>query len=577
MPYRRLETTERLPLDFAPDRNALLIMEADQHALYDQAERVYPNAVFEQSLPPMKGPPVLYTVLLSKDDIASVQGMMGRYFANQAWEGAPDATRLDKEMTFDWPADAPVQQPFSVEWEGVLHAHSYGLYDFVVESPGQAQVLIGEQAILSGTGILSGSLTLAEGNHALRVRAQGAPGKFALAWRTPETPLAVVGPGAVYVAPLTANGLLARYFGNADWSGSEAFARIEDNLGYYVHVTPLPRPYTVEYTGKIAIPLDGLYRFGLESIDQSSLWVDDVLVAEAIEPNVYSEGEVSLATGLHDIRIRFADLTDHTHLNAFWMPPGGERQIIPSEVLFPPQGSYANVQMPDLASIVIPTGPAQGPQLPAPLLPGKAQVVVSELLRPRGVAVAPDGKVYVAEGEGKRVRVVLQDGTADVGLQSGPTTFVEPSDIAAGPEAIYVLDAGAGRLLAFKEGENARSIEIDSHLADRARGLAIDPEGKLWIAATPTGQILRIDPENGAAQAFPVWPGNRRNRRMWPLGLTVTSLLQTARPIVWSGWRLMAAASAHGRCHRQTPWKALILRSMNSAISMSPIRRRDVW
>ena len=72
---------------------------------------------------------------------------------------------------------------------------------------------------------LSGTLSLAEGNHALRVRAVGAPGRLAFYWRTPEVGPEIVPATVLYVAPVTANGLLGRYFGNGDWQAPERFAR----------------------------------------------------------------------------------------------------------------------------------------------------------------------------------------------------------------------------------------------------------------------------------------------------------------------------------------------------------------
>ncbi len=172
-PYRALATTDALPLDFAPGKGALLVMNADNHAQYDEARRLYPNAEFEEIMPPMAGPPVLYTVRLAPEDIASIQGLEGRYYATAAWEGQPAIVTREGALSFDWAAAPPLPEPFSAEWNGVLHVADYGVHDFVLESPGQAELLIGERQVLSGTGVLSGSLTLAEGNHALRVRAQG--------------------------------------------------------------------------------------------------------------------------------------------------------------------------------------------------------------------------------------------------------------------------------------------------------------------------------------------------------------------------------------------------------------------
>src|SRR4029078_2370624 len=113
---------------------------------------------------------------------------------------------------------------------------------------------IGEQRVLSGTGELNGGLRLAQGNHSFRVRAVGAPGAFTLAWRPPAREPELISPLALYVPPVTGNGLLGNYYPNNDWRAPAALARIDPQLDFYFHIPPLNRPYTVEWTGKIVIP-----------------------------------------------------------------------------------------------------------------------------------------------------------------------------------------------------------------------------------------------------------------------------------------------------------------------------------
>jgi sugar lactone lactonase YvrE len=296
---------------------------------------------------------------------------------------------------------------------------------------------------------------------------------------------------------MTANGLLARYFANGDWEGTGVRARIEDQLGYYVHVPPLPRPYTVEYTGKIAIPAGGDYRFGLESIDESILEIDGQEIARATEPNQYVEGGISLEAGLHDIRIRFADRTGHTHLNVYWMPPGAPRSIVPPDVLFPPQGSYANVTLPSLESLA-PVGAEAGAPPPAPQLEGSARVFATGLQQPRGVAVADDGRVFVAEGGGGRIVAYSQDGEIVGVLPQEGGLLAEPTDVTVDAEALYVLDGGEGTLWRYAlEGGEALAVPVDSGLLARSRGIATGPDGRVWVAVTTAGVAAAIDPLGG--------------------------------------------------------------------------------
>ncbi|MCX6044745.1 MAG: PA14 domain-containing protein [Chloroflexi bacterium] len=288
-PYHRLETTDHLPLPWPPAKKIALILNADSHALFDEAKRFYPNATFQEIQPPFAGPTVVYYALLKPEDITSVQGLVGKYYANAQWQGEPTQVQQDTTLSFDWQAHAPLPAPFSVEWEGVLNAATYGPHQFFLQAPGHAELYIGEQRVLTGTGELTGGLVLAQGNHNLRVRAVGVPGPFSLAWRPPTHEPEVIPATALYVPPVTSNGLLGAYYANNQWQGAPAFTRIDPLLNLYFHVTPLPRPYTVEWTGKIAIPQPGNYYFGLESIDQSTLFIDNQAVTTGRLPNVYQE------------------------------------------------------------------------------------------------------------------------------------------------------------------------------------------------------------------------------------------------------------------------------------------------
>lgn len=511
-PFVELDTLDQFPLDFAPGRAALLILNADSRGLYDEARRLYPNGVFTETTPPFGGPPVLFTARLAPEEIASLRGVTARYFANDAWSGEPAIVRSEPQLAADWTQGGPLPAPFTAEWEGILHAASAGAYDFQLEAPAAAELHIGERTILTGTGVISGVAALAEGNHTLRLRATGAPGRMILAWRPPDRALEAIPPTVLYNAPRLGNGLLGRYFGNGDWTAPEIFSRIDARFDRYVHVTPLPRPYTVEWTGKLAAPVAGVYRFGLESIDESALWIDEALVVRADQPNTLREGEITLTQGLHDIRIRFGDRTNHTHLNVFWQPPGHDRAILPREVLYPPQASYARVTLPTL-EMLQPAGSAapESPAAPAaePALAGVARVVVSGLAAPRGVAVAEDGALYVSESGAQRVVHVSADGEQLRVLDGGEEPFVELTDLAVVGDRLFVLDAGAGRVRAFAlDGAPLPYADaIDPAFADRARGIGAGMDGGVLIANTPNNRIVALDSTGAVVGETVVWPG----------------------------------------------------------------------
>ena len=62
------------------------------------------------------------------------QGLKGEYFASDSFDGAPVATRVDKQIDFDWNSASPVAgapaEHFAVRWTGTITAPAPGSYEF---------------------------------------------------------------------------------------------------------------------------------------------------------------------------------------------------------------------------------------------------------------------------------------------------------------------------------------------------------------------------------------------------------------------------------------------------------------
>jgi sugar lactone lactonase YvrE len=496
--YKRWDVSGGLPFREPGEKPLCILLDSQKRSDFLEAQRYYPNAHFEEVRPPFGGPPVLYAIRLTGGDLRSLQGLVAYYYCNnEEWEGEAPLEHREESLDLNWPDDAPwvcpeSQRggPFSVEWWGVLYAPYYGSYLLQLEAPAEAQLYLDEDLLLEGSGVMAQKTTLAKGNHALRVRAVGAKGRLRLQWRPPGGEEAVVPSWALYRPPVTNNGLLGRYYQNLDWAAPPALTQIDPSLALYFHVTPLPRPYTVEWQGVVSIPLAGLYTFGLESIDDSHLYIDGRLVVEATESNVYRESSVELTAGFHDIRLRYTDRSSHSHINLYWTPPGQGRQIVPSQNLYPPQSSYAQVLPPSR----FPVAPVELGELALDVVSawGSQGTGPGEFNEPRDVAVDAEGRLYVADTGNRRVQVFDNEGQFIASWEGGKEEFVEPLALVVDSRGdLYVLDsepgwiyrfAADGTLLGRFAGPEARFFH--------PRGLAIDEADRLYVADTGGCRVL---------------------------------------------------------------------------------------
>ena len=512
--FQAVEYTDTLPMALSPDRNALFLMDPERRNFYEQARSFYPNAEFVEHKPPFGGPTVLYEIRLRPADISSIQGMDLSYFEGDAWAGNPVKVERQASVLVDWTHEAPLSVPFSAEWNGVLNIEQYGPHKFVLRAPAGAELYVDEDLVAQietgaetasagDSGEVSAALKLAIGLHRLRIRAVGGQGPVSLSWQRPGEEEQIVPTSALHVPPVSSNGLLGRYYANGNWQEPAAFTRIDPQINLYFHDIPLPRPYTVEWEGKLAIPYDGVYRLGIESIDESELWIDGKEVAASPEPNQYDEDSIELTAGLHDIRIRYVARTSHYHVNLHWAPPGQERSLVQAEALIPPQGSYDHLSVDDLAIFDATASGTSFAALPVSVTPlpvdeertAAFEIVRDTFERPRGVATA-NGRLYVVDSSQKSMFVMDGDGRRIAEIRRSNRRFSEPVDVAADASGnIYVLDAGNGGQVSIHDadGDFVRVIPFSDNMVDRSRGLDVDREGRIWLAITPALVVAAFD------------------------------------------------------------------------------------
>ncbi len=327
--YHLLQTDASLPFPSNDGKAMAIFVDRDRKPFFLQAQRYYPNANFKEYKAP-DGSPALYQIILEPSDIEASQGITVSYYRNANWSEPPFLVTTEKTIDMDWKDGDPASFPFGVKLQGVLFAERYGVYRLTLHSPSPSELIMDDVEIdltESGEGVQTVEVELAKGCHDLIIKTVGKEGHIELDWQPPGEEQTQVPSANLFLPPISNNGLLATYYENEDWLGSPVFTRVDPWIHFFYQERPLP----VEWVGRIKISNEGVYRFGLESADESELFIDDQIITGGDK-----EGEIYLSAGFHLVRLRYVASAEYSHVSLYWTSPEAEREIVPQEALFLP-------------------------------------------------------------------------------------------------------------------------------------------------------------------------------------------------------------------------------------------------
>ena len=338
-----LQVPDAFPIRDGSGRPVVIFFSADERALAEEGHRLYPGATFAALAgpPPFDETPHAYMLALQMSDLTSVRGLDVLYTpVRREREDQVPVQRRTHAVAADWLRGTPLPGAFTAEWSGILHVSQHGVHHMRITSPASSYVEIDGTRVMEGHQGSDVRLTLAQGNHQIRVWAEGGPGQVRLMWTPPGQTEQEIPPASLYQSA-AGGGLLAALYDNGDWRGPPVMLRIDPVIDTYFHVLPLRRPYSVEWRGSLDVPVNGSYRVGLRAVQEASLELDGQVVLATETPDVMTEAVIPLRAGSRKLRLRYRDTTERSRLHFWWAPPGAPFQRVPREALLPPQGDEA--------------------------------------------------------------------------------------------------------------------------------------------------------------------------------------------------------------------------------------------
>jgi hypothetical protein len=286
-------------------------------------------------------------------------GLTGLYYPNTALTAPAVLTRNDGTVDFTWYAGSPGAgitsgTTYSVMWTGQVQPVYSETYTFETESSDGVQLTVNGQQIINQwqTQVdtkVTGTIALTAGTKVpivLKYENLSGMAQVHLRWSSASQPYEIIPVTQLYPTnvPTAANGLLATYYSNIDFTGTPV-SRIDANVNFNWNgnspATGIGTgKWSAEWTGQVNVPCAGTYQWCVQGDDGVRLWIDGNLMDDGWRDQgatLYCANQAETA-GLHDVKMDYYQDGGGSSAEFAWSAScmgGGTATAVPTANLFP--------------------------------------------------------------------------------------------------------------------------------------------------------------------------------------------------------------------------------------------------
>ena len=517
---------DEVPIRSEAEKGAAFILLPSHLDALSFIRHYYPNGVLEEHRH-LYGHLMFASYKVSREEIRERQGLVGRYYQGENWQGKPQVIRSASMVEAGLPGSSSgsslLSYPFSVVWEGTIFLPRYGRYALGLGSSTQARFFLDGQLLIEGSaGYVEGEAMLPAGPHAIEVWfvQRTADDRVALYWTPPDGRREIV-PRYVLFGDSEIHGLLGSYYVSEGEASTPFLKRLDPIIAFRKLAGP-GSGLNVEWQGCIHVPQSGRYIFETYSWDSSRVYLDGELAVDNDHRgrDVRASGSVDLDQGYHDLRVQAESLSGWRLLELRWASPGEELRLVPSNVLIPPDicwGSTSTATKPPTQDR------SEGPFVADFILQwGSHGSQRGQFIEPRDVAMDAEGRVYVADTGNHRVQIFDGEGQLLQVWSGGSMAFVEPLAIATDSGGdVLVLDSYTNWVQRFDaEGRYLGRFGGPQVGFFHARELAIDSQDNVYVADTGFYRIIKYSPDGIQLEVFGA-QGRGEGQLVDPVGLAI--------------------------------------------------------